>query len=90
MSSSGYLEWQRPGLLGDKRGRSKARSPQSLEFEATLRTMLRRPDDPDITGCWIDRAGKADPIWLRGPAVIVAIGKPAHKSALKNKTHRSR
>lgn len=47
--------------------RGPARTPKSLELEATIRDALNRFDDATVSGCWIDFV-KGEPLWI-GPAI---------------------
>jgi hypothetical protein len=59
----GSAEWR--ALAGPKRGRGRARSQASLEFEAALRAMLAQIVAPDLAGCWLDFVdARLEPVWI--------------------------
>lgn len=64
---AGTDEWQ--ALAGPRRGRGRPRSQASLQFEATLRSMLARVDAPDLSGLWLDFVdARVEPVWISTPA----------------------
>jgi hypothetical protein len=67
VTNKGTQSWQSLASAGRRRG--PARTPKSLQLEATIREALNRFDDATVSGCWIDFV-RGEPLWI-GPAVDV-------------------